>query len=310
MRDPGADSGEFPQPFLPDSQAGSHESGQADGELAPPFFPGAAYEPPPEVITDQVAGLTPLAVELPPITDFLYDESMTQEAAPEEVPAPAMEMQDTYADQADTGAPDVQPAYALEPEAALPEAQAAPPEEEAAPPEQGAAPQEPEPPPHPPPQPRHSPTRGFVPPLPGFGPPRTTPERLGRDAYASRQTPRTPVPPPADWGAPRQRPATPAQPVAQPADSWATGEWQRYDWRSAASLAPEERARAAQAWADLDWEGDTKNRARERNEMIASALEAIARRVRTGELLVHGHPTMTEEAAAAAALAALLARRP
>jgi hypothetical protein len=254
MRDPGADSGEFPQPFVPDSHAGPRQSEPADGELAPPFFPGAAYEPPPEVITDQVAGLTPLAVELPPITDFLYDESLSREPASEE---------------------------------------------ETAPPE-----------PAPRPQPRQSPTRGFVPPLPGFGPPRTTPLPPGRDAYASRRTPRTPVPPPADWGAPHQRPATPAQPVAQPADSWATGEWQRYDWRSAASLAPEERARAAQAWADLDWEGDTKNRARERNEMIASALEAIAHRVRTGELLVHGHPTMTEEAAAAAALAALLARRP
>jgi hypothetical protein len=92
-------------------------------------------------------------------------------------------------------------------------------------------------------------------------------------------------------------------------EPWATGEWQRYDWASVAALGPEERARAAEAWSDLDWEAEARGRARKRNETIAAALETIARRVRAGELPVSGPVTMSEEAAAAAALAALLAKR-
>jgi hypothetical protein len=176
----------------------------------------------------------------------------------------------------------------------------------------------------PPPPPREASARpttpAYVPPLPGFTGQASPPAPARAHDFAAR-TPAQPYAAPAPPRAePRYQPprtATPA--VARPAmteppprsgDSWASGEWQSYDWRSAGALAPEERARAAQAWSDLDWENETKNRVRERNEAIAAALEGIARRVRTGELLVHGHSGMSEEAAAAAALAALLARRP
>lgn len=67
--------------------------------------------------------------------------------------------------------------------------------------------------------------------------------------------------------------------------------------------------RAEQAWSDLDWDADTRDRARSRGEHIALALEQVAQRIREGELLVRGHPGMSHEAAAAAVLAALVAQR-
>lgn len=121
------------------------------------------------------------------------------------------------------------------------------------------------------------------------------------------------TPAPSSRGLEPGRPAQPppGQPAIPPGpEPWATGEWQRYDWRAAAALGAEERARAAEAWADLDWEGEARSRATQRNSEIAAALEEVARRIRAGELHVHGHAGMTEEAAAAAALAALLAKRP
>lgn len=66
---------------------------------------------------------------------------------------------------------------------------------------------------------------------------------------------------------------------------------------------------AEQAWSDLDWDAETRDRARSRSEHVALALEQVARRIREGELVVRGHPGMTHEAAAAAVLAALVAQR-
>jgi hypothetical protein len=274
------DSGEFPKPFVPGGESVSQPTPTPATGFAPPFIPGAPLDTPPEVITDQVAGLTPLAAQLPFITDFLYEEAPASEAGE---PEPEVEQQGYQAEP--------QPYEADAPE----------------PPPQRETPVRPTP-VRPTPA-RPTPARGFVPPLPGFSPSRGTPA-FPQQEYQPRATPRMPAPA-AGWSTPPHGGSPPPAdaPVARPGDAWATGEWQRFDWRSAASLAPEERARAAQAWSDLDWEADTKSKVRERTEAIARALEGIARRVRSGELLVHGHPGMTEEAAAAAALAALLARR-
>lgn len=292
MRDTGSgSSGEIHRPFMPgeqeephdssvpaDDSSGAYDSAVDAGGIVPPFVPGreplyyssGGDEPPPDVIVDQVAGLASHATELPPITDFLYDEP-EPDALAESGYGPLSGEHVT----GETGGQT--PAYGT--------AQPTP--------AHGTG--------------RETPARSTpVPPLPGFTPARGAPTlpiptadpRLspGRGSRGFEGPPAGHAPPPP-----------PSQP--QGPEPWATGEWQRYDWRAAAALGPEDRARAAQAWADLDWEGDARSRASQRNDEIAAALEEIARRVRAGELHVHGHAGMSAEAAAAAALAALLAKR-
>lgn len=294
-----------------DDSSGAYDSAVDAGGIVPPFVPGreplyyasGSDEPPPEVIVDQVAGLASHATELPPITDFLYDEPEPDALSesgygPLTGEHPAVEMGgETPAH----GSPEMTPSH-------------------------GGARQTPgygggqwqtpaQTPAH------HTPAYGSAQPTPAYGAGRETPARSTPvpplpGFTPARGTPAIPMPP-AD---PRLRgsrgfegpPAGHAPPPSPPPpgiEPWATGEWQRYDWRAAAALGPEDRARAAQAWADLDWEGDARSRATQRNDEIAAALEEIARRVRAGELHVHGHAGMSAEAAAAAALAALLAKR-
>lgn len=93
-------------------------------------------------------------------------------------------------------------------------------------------------------------------------------------------------------------------------EPWTTGEWTRFDWSAAAALTPDERERAAAAWSDLDWDEDARARGRSRGETVAGTLEEVARRIRSGELQVRGPTGMSEEAAIASVLAALLAQRP
>ena len=304
-----------------DESSGAYDSAVDAGGIIPPFVPGreplyyssSGDDPPPEVIVDQVAGLASHAVELPPITDFLYDEPepdalaesgygpLTGEHAPGELAGqtPAY------------GSPGMTPAYGSP----------------GMTPSHGGARQTPvhggqwQTPAHGAPTPPaaygtgqarpaygariETPSRSTpVPPLPGFTPARGTP------AVPMPMDPRlSPSRGSGFQGPPPGHPAPPQPQPPQGIEPWATGEWQRYDWRAAAALGPEERARAAQAWSDLDWEGDARGRAIQRNDEIAAALEEIARRVRAGELHVHGHAGMSAEAAAAAALAALLAKR-
>lgn len=82
-----------------------------------------------------------------------------------------------------------------------------------------------------------------------------------------------------------------------------------YYWPSTEPAEHDDSDLAEQAWSDLDWDADTRDRARSRGEHVAQALEQVARRIREGELIVRGHPGMTHEAAAAAVLAALVAQR-
>ncbi|MGI8619591.1 MAG: hypothetical protein ACR2L6_10980 [Gemmatimonadaceae bacterium] len=95
--------------------------------------------------------------------------------------------------------------------------------------------------------------------------------------------------------------------------AWILEEWEQYDWKKAATLtADPDVAAAQQAWGDLDWEGDANagGEARMRPpEMVATILEGIVRRIRSGDLRVSGTPGMTDEAALTAVLGALLGVR-
>ena len=111
-------------------------------------------------------------------------------------------------------------------------------------------------------------------------------------------------------------PATPVVPEPterEQSGAWILEEWEQYDWKKAATLtADPDIVAAQQAWGDLDWDDDDRARTGSRQrapEMVATILEGIARRIRSGDLRVNGSPGMTEEAALTAALAALLGVR-
>jgi len=95
--------------------------------------------------------------------------------------------------------------------------------------------------------------------------------------------------------------------------AWILEEWEQYDWKKAATLTSDpDIAAAQQAWGDLDWDGSPGAGGQSRHrppEMVASILEGIAQRIRSGDLRVSGSPGMTDEAALTAVLAALLGVR-
>lgn len=96
-------------------------------------------------------------------------------------------------------------------------------------------------------------------------------------------------------------------------EGWARGSWQSYDWGSAAALnrTPSEPLDTSESWSDTRWpldvapqysSGETTPNADE----IADALDGIARRIRSGELVIDNLRGTPPEAAMAAALAILL----
>lgn len=93
---------------------------------------------------------------------------------------------------------------------------------------------------------------------------------------------------------------------------WVEGDWQQYDWRAAAALGDGVEADASNEWATTNWDvgapvpHDEKPTAA---HVIASALDQIARRIREGELTVPPTGALTDPAAIAATLAALLGVR-
>jgi hypothetical protein len=94
--------------------------------------------------------------------------------------------------------------------------------------------------------------------------------------------------------------------------TWADTDWQQFDWRAAAALGEGTDPDAATAWSTTDWDGK-KVQARENRESsaqaIANALDQIAARIRQGQLPVLPADLVTDPAAIAAALAALLGVR-
>src|SRR5688572_30378281 len=123
--------------------------------------------------------------------------------------------------------------------------------------------------------------------------------------------PREPVLESIEWKTPFAAMDASPDPAARETGSWILEEWEQYDWKKAATLAADPNVAAAQqAWVDLDWEGDPGGEPRQRPpELVATILEGIAQRIRSGDLRVSGGPGMTEEAALTAVLAALLGVR-
>lgn len=110
------------------------------------------------------------------------------------------------------------------------------------------------------------------------------------------------------------------EPQAYDAEGWAVAGWQDFDWARAASLGVRSQAEdeANSAWDTLDWSApmtrstpsaERKNNAPPSADEVARALDAIARRIRSGELVIDQLSGTQPEAAMAAALAALLRMR-
>jgi hypothetical protein len=104
---------------------------------------------------------------------------------------------------------------------------------------------------------------------------------------------------------------------AQGVNGWAAGDWQSYDWGSLAGLNRNAPISAAESWGETDWplaEDTTSAPQTGRSvnpdaDEIANALDGIARRIRSGELVIDNLHGIPPEAAMAAALAVLLRMR-
>jgi hypothetical protein len=110
------------------------------------------------------------------------------------------------------------------------------------------------------------------------------------------------------------------QQEAHDQDGWAMADWQDFDWTRAASLGVRTQAEdeANAAWNTVDWSetpirstpsSERKNVAPPSADEVARALDGIAQRIRSGELVIDQLSGTPPEAALAAALAALLRMR-
>jgi len=106
------------------------------------------------------------------------------------------------------------------------------------------------------------------------------------------------------------------------AEGWAIAAWQSFNWSGAAALGvkSQERPTAPDSWDTQEWSaaplaqasgtggGSTSDMPPSADE-VARALDGIARRIRSGELLIDQLSGTPPEAAMAAAIAALLRMR-
>lgn len=116
-----------------------------------------------------------------------------------------------------------------------------------------------------------------------------------------------------------EAPSTPSRGLpAVGAEGWAGGDWQSYDWSSLASLNRQNphRQTAEESWGESDWPGREGTSASGFDSAvtpgatdIADALDGIARRIRSGELVLDNLQGIEPEAAMAAALAVLFRMR-
>lgn len=105
--------------------------------------------------------------------------------------------------------------------------------------------------------------------------------------------------------------------VAQTEEGWAAGSWQSYDWSAAAALnrSTSSAVDSSDAWSESEWPdpvrvpGDTVDSGNPSADEIADALDGIAHRIRSGELVIDQLQGTRPEAAMAAALAILLRMR-
>ncbi len=103
------------------------------------------------------------------------------------------------------------------------------------------------------------------------------------------------------------------------ADGWAVAGWQDFDWTGTAALGArsEDDQEADSAWDTSEWNAGDHDAAQASREghappsadEVASALDGIARRIRSGELVIDQLSGTPPEAAMAAALATLLRMR-
>jgi hypothetical protein len=89
---------------------------------------------------------------------------------------------------------------------------------------------------------------------------------------------------------------------------WLVDDWQQYDWRAAATLRDGAESQASNDWATTDWEAGRTLAPNKPSaaQAIANALDQIAQRIREGDLSVPPPGALTDPAAIAATLAALL----
>jgi hypothetical protein len=103
--------------------------------------------------------------------------------------------------------------------------------------------------------------------------------------------------------------ATEARETAIDETEWLEADLQQYDWRAAAALGDGVETAATNEWATTDWEVTSRVSRDKRPsaaEAIADALDNIAQRIRDGELAVPPPTALTDPAAIAATLAAIL----
>jgi hypothetical protein len=103
------------------------------------------------------------------------------------------------------------------------------------------------------------------------------------------------------------------------ADGWAAAGWQDFDWTGTAALGAraDDDAEASSAWDMSEWNTDANGAGEPSREghappsadEVAAALDGIARRIRSGELVIDQLSGTPPEAAMAAALATLLRMR-
>lgn len=107
-------------------------------------------------------------------------------------------------------------------------------------------------------------------------------------------------------------------PAAQQSEEgWAAGSWQTYDWSAASALnrSTSSAVDSEDAWSESDWPDPVSMPSTRSTsdsptaDEIANALDGIAHRIRSGELVIDKLQGTPPEAAMAAALAVLLRMR-
>lgn len=89
---------------------------------------------------------------------------------------------------------------------------------------------------------------------------------------------------------------------------WLVDDWQQYDWRGAANLGEGVESQASNEWATTNWDVGSPGAQNKLSaaQALANALDQIAQRIRDGDLSVPPPGALTDPAAIAATLAALL----
>ncbi len=116
-----------------------------------------------------------------------------------------------------------------------------------------------------------------------------------------------------DWEASASEPPAPRgeqsavrEEAGASSEGWVADERDAFDWQGVSTLGTpaDDVGRAADEWSSTEWGRGTSSA----NEQIAALLLRLARRVRAGEIVLPGAKQMSQEAALASVLAALLGK--